>query len=70
MYSFLKQVTFKVEDLVESHQKMKDAYTEVCLMFSESPKEEPGAFFGYFRTFINSWKVSRCIYMLCVMAFY
>ena len=40
---------------------MKDAYTEACLMFNESPKEEPAVFFRYFRTFITAWKVSAHI---------
>jgi hypothetical protein len=58
LFNFSRQVTHKVEDLLESFQKMKDAYTEVCLMFGESPKEEPEVFFGYFRSFIKSWRVA------------
>lgn len=61
VYNFLKQVARKVEELAESYQKMKNAYTEVCLMFKESSKEEPAVFFGYFRTFITAWKVSTHI---------
>lgn len=62
IYSFVKQVASKIEELVEEYEKMKDAYNEVCNMFSESPKEEPGVFFGYFRSFISSWKVRMCRY--------
>lgn len=62
IYSFVKQVASKIEELVEEYEKMKDAYNEVCNMFSESPKEEPAVFFGYFRSFISSWKVRVCRY--------
>ena len=38
--------------------EMQDAYREVCLMFSESPKTtEPADFFGMFAKFTREWKV-------------
>ena len=44
--------------MIETYTKMEDAYREVCLMFSESPKTvEPADFFGMFRKFIKDWKV-------------
>ncbi|XP_019853233.1 PREDICTED: formin-like protein 3 [Amphimedon queenslandica] len=58
IFSFVKQVSSKVEELLEEHQKMKHAYTEVCRIFSELPTEEPAKFFDYFRKFINSWKMA------------
>ena len=56
-HSFLNQTRKKIKDLSDSHLKMKDAYSEVCLMFAESSKTEPAVFFGYFQNFIKSWKV-------------
>ena len=44
--------------MTETYSKMDDAYREVCLMFSESPKmTEPSDFFGMFAKFITDWKV-------------
>ena len=46
--------------MTETYSKMEDAYREVCLMFSESPKTmEPSDFFGMFQKFVKSWKVSN-----------
>ena len=56
-HSFLNQTRKKIKDLSDSYLKMKDAYSEVCLMFAESSKTEPAVFFGYFQNFIKSWKV-------------
>ena len=44
--------------MAETYGKMEDAYREVCLMFSESPKTtEPADFFGMFQKFSQDWKV-------------
>lgn len=39
---------------------MEDAYREICLMFSENPKNtDPSDFFGIFAKFIKNWKVKN-----------
>ena len=58
LQSFYLHAQKKVEILTETFSKMEDAYREVCLMFSESPKTvEPSEFFGMFQKFVRAWKV-------------
>ena len=58
-HSFYLHAHKKVEILTETYSKMEDAYREVCLMFSESPKTtEPSDFFGMFQKFVKAWKVT------------
>jgi hypothetical protein len=57
LFSFYLHAQKKVEILTETFSKMEDAYREVCLMFSESPKTvEPSEFFGMFQKFVRAWK--------------
>lgn len=59
-HSFYLHAHKKVNIMTETYSKMEDAYREVCLMFSESPKTmEPSDFFGMFQKFVKSWKVSN-----------
>ena len=59
LQSFFLHAQKKVDILTETFSKMEDAYREVCLMFSESPKTvEPSDFFGMFQKFVKVWKVS------------
>ena len=44
---------------MHNYEEMKNAYTEVCLMFSESSSSEPAEFFTFFKTFIKAWKVCK-----------
>lgn len=58
-HSFYLHAHKKVEIMTETYSKMEDAYREVCLMFSESPKTvEPSDFFGMFQKFVKAWKAS------------
>lgn len=58
LHSFYSHAHKKVYLMTETYKKMDDAYREVCLMFSESPKTtEPSDFFGAFQRFIQDWKV-------------
>ena len=58
-HSFYLHAHKKVEIMTETYAKMEDAYREVCLMFSESPKTvDPSEFFGMFQKFVKAWKVS------------
>ena len=57
-HSFFLHAQKKVDILTDTFSKMEDAYREVCLMFSESPKTmEPSDFFGMFQKFVRTWKV-------------
>ena len=59
MQSFYLHAQKKVDILTDTFSKMEDAYREVCLMFSESPKTvEPSDFFGMFHKFVKTWKVN------------
>lgn len=50
---------------------MQDAYSEVCLMFSENPKTtEPADFFGLFSKFTKEWKVSKAINSLILIVLF
>ena len=58
-YSFHRQSEKKLDFLKTTYSKMEDAYSELCLMFSENPKTtDPSDFFCIFAKFIKDWKVS------------